>query len=185
MFQFPALAPCRSSDTRKGVGFPHSDIPGSSRACPLPEAFRRLLRPSSPLAAKASTTCPSHASQYQDTRRHLRHHRAPNGEARDGTTSASTRPSIVAISNGGDRIRTDDPLRAKQVLSQAELRPRSRRREWARGDLNTRPHAYQACALNQTETSPAACPVLAPGAGHETTIVLVGCSVVRRPGWNS
>ena len=45
--------------TCKQAGFPHSDIPGSSRACPLPEAYRRLLRPSSPLVAKASTTCPS------------------------------------------------------------------------------------------------------------------------------
>src|SRR5215831_13002814 len=38
-------------------GFPHSDIFGSKLVCQLPEAFRRLPRPSSPVIAKASTTC--------------------------------------------------------------------------------------------------------------------------------
>ncbi|ARU32620.1 hypothetical protein CAP31_13600 [Sulfuriferula sp. AH1] len=42
--------------TPKG-GFPHSDICGSKLACQLPAAFRRLQRPSSPVIAKASTTC--------------------------------------------------------------------------------------------------------------------------------
>ena len=43
--------------TTKVAGFPHSDIPGSKLVCQLPEAFRRLPRPSSPSAAKASTVC--------------------------------------------------------------------------------------------------------------------------------
>ena len=43
-------------DTLAG-GFPHSDIPGSKLVCQLPEAFRRLPRPSSPVIAKASTVC--------------------------------------------------------------------------------------------------------------------------------
>jgi hypothetical protein len=38
-------------------GFPHSDICGSKLVCQLPAAFRRLPRPSSPVIAKASTTC--------------------------------------------------------------------------------------------------------------------------------
>ena len=38
-------------------GFPHSDICGSMLACQLPAAYRRLQRPSSPVIAKASTTC--------------------------------------------------------------------------------------------------------------------------------
>src|SRR5579862_574153 len=38
-------------------GFPHSDIGGSKLVCQLPTAFRRLPRPSSPVIAKASTTC--------------------------------------------------------------------------------------------------------------------------------
>ena len=39
------------------AGFPHSDTPGSKLACQLPGAYRRLQRPSSPVVAKASTTC--------------------------------------------------------------------------------------------------------------------------------
>jgi hypothetical protein len=39
------------------AGFPHSEILGSKLACQLPEAYRRLQRPSSPVVAKASTTC--------------------------------------------------------------------------------------------------------------------------------
>ena len=39
------------------VGFPHSDTLGSKLVCQLPEAYRRLPRPSSPVIAKASTTC--------------------------------------------------------------------------------------------------------------------------------
>ena len=38
-------------------GFPHSDIYGSKLVCELPVAFRTLQRPSSPVIAKASTTC--------------------------------------------------------------------------------------------------------------------------------
>ena len=38
-------------------GFPHSDITGSKLYCQLPDAFRRLTRPSSPIIAKASTWC--------------------------------------------------------------------------------------------------------------------------------
>jgi hypothetical protein len=39
------------------AGFPHSDICGSKLVCQLPAAFRKLLRPSSPDIAKASTLC--------------------------------------------------------------------------------------------------------------------------------
>jgi hypothetical protein len=39
------------------AGFPHSEIFGSMLVCQLPEAYRRLLRPSSPVIAKASTMC--------------------------------------------------------------------------------------------------------------------------------
>lgn len=62
---------------------------------------------------------------------------------------------------GGGRDRTDDPLLAKQVLSQLSYAPQPRTRSpghtdqntqarpqwWAREDSNLRPHAYQACAL--------------------------------------
>ena len=64
---------------------------------------------------------------------------------------------------GDDRTRTDDPLRAKQVLSQLSYIPSllrflnkggrpfdhdlSEQRWWARVGSNHRPHAYKACAL--------------------------------------
>src|SRR5258705_11196045 len=41
----------------KRAGFPHSEIRGSKPICRLPAAYRRLSRPSSPIVAKASTTC--------------------------------------------------------------------------------------------------------------------------------
>src|SRR5262245_51450537 len=41
------------------TGFPHSDIPGSQVGCHLPEAYRRLRRPSSFIAVEASTIRPS------------------------------------------------------------------------------------------------------------------------------
>ncbi len=46
---------------------------------------------------------------------------------------------------GGERDRTDDPLLAKQVLSQLSYTPFFCWWVWV--DLNHRPHAYQACAL--------------------------------------
>ena len=60
MFQFTRFAPNTYEFSvwyRLLGGFPHSDISGSKLVCQLPEAFRRLLRPSSPMIAKASTTC--------------------------------------------------------------------------------------------------------------------------------
>ena len=53
MFQFPTFASL--AGYHKSGGFPHSDIPGSMLDCKLPETFRMLQRPSSPLTAKAST----------------------------------------------------------------------------------------------------------------------------------
>jgi hypothetical protein len=40
---------------------PHSDTSGSKFIKQLPEAYRSLSRPSSPLGAKASTVCPYYA----------------------------------------------------------------------------------------------------------------------------
>ena len=48
------------------------------------------------------------------------------------------------LTTGASRDRTDDPLLAKQVLSQLSYGPAL---SWAWVDLNHRPHAYQACAL--------------------------------------
>ncbi len=60
MFQFTGFAPLTyvfSQRYRRSGGFPHSEIFGSKHICRLPEAYRRLSRPSSPSVAKASTMC--------------------------------------------------------------------------------------------------------------------------------
>src|SRR3989344_3156177 len=60
MFQFSGFASApyvfRCRYLLRG-GFPHSDILGSKLVCQLPEAYRRLPRLSSPVAAKAFTVC--------------------------------------------------------------------------------------------------------------------------------
>src|SRR5579871_3302011 len=60
MFQFTGFALATyvfSCEYRRSGGFPHSEIFGSKHICRLPEAYRRLSRPSSPSVAKASTMC--------------------------------------------------------------------------------------------------------------------------------
>ena len=60
MFQFTGFALVTyvfSHEYRRSGGFPHSEIFGSKHICRLPEAYRRLPRPSSPSVAKASTMC--------------------------------------------------------------------------------------------------------------------------------
>ncbi len=55
------------------AGFPHSDTPGSTLGCQLPRAYRRLLRPSSALDAKASTMCPSQLVTHTTNPHHPTH----------------------------------------------------------------------------------------------------------------
>ncbi len=55
-------------------------------------------------------------------------------------------PLNTKIHGGAGRDRTDDPLLAKQVLSQLSYGP-YHVSWWAWEDSNLRPHAYQACAL--------------------------------------
>src|SRR3954467_13511420 len=60
MFQFTGFARCTygfSATYSRSCGFPHSEIAGSKLVCQLPDAYRRLPRPSSPSTAKASTMC--------------------------------------------------------------------------------------------------------------------------------
>ncbi len=64
MFQFARYTPqalCIQTWVRRYFcrrGFPHSDIPGSQVGCHLPEAYRRLRRPSSFIDVKAFTIRP-------------------------------------------------------------------------------------------------------------------------------
>jgi hypothetical protein len=80
-----------------------------------------------------------------------------------GCTGRPAKPRFAG--GGGERIRTDDLLLAKQALSQLSYTPGQRSENttqrsdlfsdlrhlisgwWAREDLNLRPHAYQARAL--------------------------------------
>ena len=60
MFQFTGFAfPTYefSEEYSRSCGLPHSEIHGSKLVCQLPVAYRRLQRPSSPCAAKASAIC--------------------------------------------------------------------------------------------------------------------------------
>src|SRR6476661_8348232 len=57
------------------AGFPHSDTPGSTLGCQLPRAYRRLLRPSSALDAKASTMCPSQLVTHTTNPTHHQTHK--------------------------------------------------------------------------------------------------------------
>ena len=67
----PYIFRCGSLDMTP-AGFPHSEILGSRFVCQLPEAYRRLLRPSSAPSAKASTLCPYKLDHknYKDARVH-------------------------------------------------------------------------------------------------------------------
>ena len=56
MFQFPGLAPFRVTDLAAGRVSPFGH-PGITVSVRLPQAYRSLARPSSPLDAKASTVC--------------------------------------------------------------------------------------------------------------------------------
>jgi hypothetical protein len=62
MFQFTGFALNTygfSVEYSRSCGFPHSEIAGSKVVCHLTDAYRRLLRPSSPSTAKASAICAS------------------------------------------------------------------------------------------------------------------------------
>ena len=83
----------------------------------IPVAFRSPLRPSSPPDAKASTICPS----YLDFRLLLS---LPLHCQRSKPRISNLRFEISAQNyGGGERDRTDDPLLAKQVLSQLSYTP--------------------------------------------------------------
>src|SRR5215213_9491349 len=71
--------------------FPHSDTPGSQLGCQLPRAYRRLLRPSSALDAKASTMCPSQLVTHTTNPTH--HHPTTNQGQTSRTAQKKTPPT--------------------------------------------------------------------------------------------
>lgn len=78
----PYIFRCGSHDMTR-AGFPHSEILGSRFVCQLPEAYRRLLRPSSAPGAKASTLCTykldhkDHSKMLASTVQFSSNHRPP------------------------------------------------------------------------------------------------------------
>ena len=155
------------------AGFPHSEICGSKLVCQLPAAYRRLLRPSSPVIAKASTTCtysldpitlhttqrnqviagsskrlPQFSVQIKRTEivvyaittriqikkteydiffQIVKEQLHPKNEAQTAAYAAACASHLDSHrhqeTGGGERDRTDDPLLAKQVLSQLSYTP--------------------------------------------------------------
>ena len=137
------------------TGFSHSDISGSKVVCHLPEAYRRLLRPSSPLTAKASTVCAyslDHTVQANKILMRLLFFIVVLSISPDRCVKihiglekiqysiviflkSSDKKSVINTSayrwflinlGGAKRDRTADLLRARQALSQLSYSPISR-----------------------------------------------------------
>ena len=111
------------------AGFPHSEICGSKLVCQLPAAYRKLLRPSSPVIAKASTICtysldpitlkpragrfrPGRSTWLQEFSR-----LCPNPSDLDGIGSIQSQPmhrswEIDALASS-ELLKSEQPLRSK------------------------------------------------------------------------
>ena len=130
------------------AGLPHSEIPGSKRACRSPRhiaachVLHRLSLPRHPPSTLSNLTIKC-LDLMRSAVRHLstslcislsttRIQLSTNAGSRRSTLNAILRlcpPLILAVSllhcgfGGADRARTDDPLLAKQVLSQLSYSP--------------------------------------------------------------
>ena len=109
------------------AGFPHSEIPGSKLVCQLPEAYRRLPRPSSPVAAKASTMCAYSLD-----------HITPNGPAiapLNGTTPGA--PELYALYECDTPDKPCSSLSRRLVLPSKLLKSGT---DFTVGTYNRNPH---------------------------------------------
>ena len=88
------------------AGFPHSDILGSRFVCQLPEAYRRLQRPSSAPSAKASTLCP-YKLDHKDLQRCSR----PLCSSQATTDPPHPAPPTPTTSSRQHQERYEDPRR--------------------------------------------------------------------------
>jgi hypothetical protein len=96
MFQFAGFASWTygfspGSSFREGVA-PFGD-PGITDRSHLPRAFRSVLRPSSPLSAKASTRCPCHA-RFTRAQRQTPLSRKQRSDIRNQILLPSSRPCL-------------------------------------------------------------------------------------------
>ena len=136
MFQFPRFASAAygfsggyASITSRG--FPHSGIRGSEPACGFPRliaachALHRFLAPRHPPSALSSLTTDSTVAF--GLRRRSGFSRISYAVVREPRESRRTGLAIINLTPGGDdRIRTGDPLLAKQALSQLSYIPATR-----------------------------------------------------------
>jgi hypothetical protein len=106
-----------------GTGFPHSEILGSRFVCQLPEAYRRLPRPSSAPGAKASTLCPYKlqpqktkmlASTVQFSNNDQDHH-----QHRHPPTSATRRKLDVPDQRPCDQPQAPPPTKSSSSTTEA------------------------------------------------------------------
>jgi hypothetical protein len=67
------------------------------------------------------------------------------------TAGCSTAELSRKVTGGGKRIRTDDPLRARQVLSQLSYTPKWCR--WPESNRHGFPHDFESCASANSATS--------------------------------
>ncbi len=121
MFQFPTFAYLYRMTGLQPAGLPHSEICGIKGYLHLTTAYRSLSRPSSPPRAKASTVCPYLLFflylAFLITRRVLRKARLRYTFKYLFALLLTFYSSMSKIFYSGEyRIRTDDPLRARQVL---------------------------------------------------------------------
>ena len=144
------------------MGFPIRKSPATNACCQLTEAYRRLLRPSSPPDAKAFTLCTSILDHITliiirttcclifSRIQNARFSRFVNQIVKDLSPQRSPfKAMFVFLKNsfkdgGAKRDRTADLLRARQALSQLSYSPEY---WWVWVDSNHRPHPYQGCAL--------------------------------------
>src|SRR5690349_16518803 len=115
--------------------FPHSDTPGSTLGCQLPRAYRRLLRPSSALDAKASTMCPSQLVTHTTNPTH------PPHNMRDGTRQAM-HTNHKAPPTGPGTINPEPATNNKQQPPPTKQRERVEDARVHDPDLKQQPHTH-------------------------------------------
>ena len=156
----PRLSPFVSSDVSIQSSNPVDPKPPP--AAPTERPHRQAHR----LTACTPKPAPGRASESLTSSSLLKNNRTTQSpQARPTLLSPPCLCTLHHINGGADRDRTDDPLLAKQVLSQLSYSPRVTPNPthtpwlialtpqglgqpwWVWLDLNQRPHAYQACAL--------------------------------------
>ena len=157
------LRRCRSDNRDGSAPRTHQNLIHTSKEQRPPVGHVQREPETSPIRGDANDTalplaCDRTAPKPTSSLRHPSQPRSP----------ATARPPRRMETIG---IQTDDPLLAKQVLSQLSYAPGQRARSlsdrkltapavddeaervsWAREDLNLRPHAYQACAYHYPPT---------------------------------